>query len=817
MTTDLSIVPEEVLKEALLLMESKAKFDLQEAAQKNFMPFVHHVYDGFIEGSHHRQFAERLERVASGELKRLIINVPPRHTKSEFASYLLPAWFLGRNPKLKIIEATHNTDLATRFGRKVRDLIDDPEYRRIFPETKLREDNKSSGSWGTTAGGEYFACITPDTRVMTSFGPIEAGLVKVGDKLKNASGEVEVLEVYHSTHDATIHIGDLKCSANHPVWTVNRGWVEGADICLNDILCVVSIFDSLKVFIGRIIHGFMEHANVPPLVQHQVSLREPEKRKILLVRRARDLCVRALAGFSRIFSGYGGATVAYAHGGSDRQRWSVQPGELSLGDTSRSEQQQAHECAYRGQDDSGERSRFGRYAGDDTVSIGARSGASESREKAQSPLQEDGPPDDIGRLRRFALQFFGGGRSRNKPRQATKWFEKRLEGLYWRSQKLQGLLLGVRRAGPVTVETHAPRHFVNYLVSGDHTFFADGVLTHNCGVGAAMTGRGADLLVIDDPHSEQDALSPTAFEHAYEWYTSGPRQRLQPGAAIVVVMTRWGETDLTGRLLDRMASDPLADQWEVVEFPAILPNDKPLWPEFWTMEGLLSVKASLPAQKWEAQWQQKPTSSQSSIVKREWWQEWDKDKIPDVDYIIQAYDTAFGKSESADYSAITTWGIFNAEDGGGDNIILLDARKGRWNFPELKEVAFDEHKYWEPDLVLVEAKASGRPLIDELSLRGITALPFSPGKRKGGGGIDKVFRMNLVSPLFESGRVWYPKNKRFAEEVIEEMAAFPFGAHDDYCDSATLALMRFREGRFVRLQTDVEEEEYIPPRKREYY
>jgi len=495
MTTDLSIVPEEVLKEALLLMESKAKFDLQEAAQKNFMPFVHHVYDNFIEGAHHRKIAEKLEAVADGKLKRLIINMPPRHSKSEFASYLLPAWFLGRNPKLKIIETTHNTDLATRFGRKVRDLIDDPEYQRIFPETKLREDNKSSGSWGTTHGGEYYAA----------------------------------------------------------------------------------------------------------------------------------------------------------------------------------------------------------------------------------------------------------------------------------------------------------------------------------GVGSAITGRGADLLVIDDPHSEQDALSPTAFEHAYEWYTSGPRQRLQPGGSIIVVMTRWGTSDLTGRLLDRMASDPLADQWEVVEFPAILPNEKPLWPEFWDVEGLLSVKASLPAQKWEAQWQQKPVSSQSSIVKREWWQEWDKEKIPDVDYIIQAYDTAFGKSESADYSAITTWGIFNAENNGGDNIILLDARKGRWNFPELKEVAFDEHKYWEPDLVLVEAKASGRPLIDELSLRGITVLPFSPGKRKGGGGIDKVFRMNLVSPLFESGRVWYPNNKRFAEEVIEEMAAFPFGANDDYCDSATLALMRFREGRFVRLQTDVEEEEYIPPRKREYY
>ena len=487
---NLQALPEEALKEILALTEAKKNLDLREKAHENFMPFVHHVYENFIEGKHHRVIAKKLEAVARGELKRLIINMPPRHSKSEFASYLMPAWFLGRNPKLKIIQATHNTELAVRFGRKVRDLIDDPEYKVIFPETNLKEDNKGAGKWGTDKGAEYFAA----------------------------------------------------------------------------------------------------------------------------------------------------------------------------------------------------------------------------------------------------------------------------------------------------------------------------------GVGAAITGRGADLLVIDDPHSEQDALSESAFDNAYEWYTSGPRQRLQPGGAIIIVMTRWGKKDLTGRLLAQQGGDVMSDKWDVVEFPAILPSDNPLWPEFWEKDALLPIKASLPASKWNAQWQQQPTSSESAIIKREWWQMWDKPKIPPFKYILQAYDTAFSKKQTADYSAITTWGVFQPEEGGADHVILMDAQRGRWSFPELKEVAFEEYEYWEPDMVLVEAKATGTPLIDELRLRGIPALGFSPGK-----GTDKVSRMHMVAPLFEAGMVWAPEDKSFADDVIEEVVSFPNGDNDDFCDSMTLALMRFRRGGFISLAGEDDLEDDWRPKKREYY
>ena len=494
MSTNLQALPDEVLKETLLLEEQLKKLDTRDLARDKFMAYAKHVYDGFIEGRHHKIIAEKLEAIAEGKLKRLIVNMPPRHSKSEFASYLMPSWFLGRNPKLKIIQATMNTELAVRFGRKVRDLIADPIYAEIFPDTDLKQDSQAAGRWETSAGGEYFAA----------------------------------------------------------------------------------------------------------------------------------------------------------------------------------------------------------------------------------------------------------------------------------------------------------------------------------GVGAAMTGRGADLLIIDDPHSEQDALSSSAYDTAYEWYTSGPRQRLQPGGTIIIVQTRWSKKDLTGRLLGAQARDLMADQWDVVEFPAILPSGEPLWHEFWKKEELLKVKASLSVGKWNAQWQQNPTSEEVAMVKRDWWQLWEREDTPRLDYIIQSYDTAYSKKETADYSAITTWGVFEPKENGEQHLILLDAKKGRWSFPELKEIAVDQNEYWEPDMMLIEAKASGASLADELRMLNLPVTTFSPGRRKGGGGMDKTTRMHMVSPIFESGKVWYPDEK-FADEVIEEVASFPNGDHDDYCDSMTMALLRFRQGGFISLQGEDEPEDWFPRGAREYY
>ena len=466
-----------------------AQLDRNEKCQNEFLTFVRAMWPEFIAGRHHKIIAEKFERVARGELKRLIINMAPRHTKSEFASFLFPAWMMGRNPRMKIIQATHTTELAVNFGRKVKNLLETDEYKEVFPDVKLAADSKASGRWDTNRGGMYFAV----------------------------------------------------------------------------------------------------------------------------------------------------------------------------------------------------------------------------------------------------------------------------------------------------------------------------------GVGSNLAGRGGDLVVIDDPHSEQTAMSNNGFDDAWEWYTAGPRQRLQPGGSIVLVQTRWSEKDMTGQLLRSMAKDPLADQWEVVELPAIFESGDPCWPEFWSLEDLTAVRASIPPSKWNAQYQQNPTGEENAIIPRDWWKRWDREVVPQLEYVIQSYDTAFSKRETADFSAITTWGVFHPDEGDAPNLILLDSKKGRWDFPELKEVAYEQYSYWDPDTVIVEAKASGLPLTQELRQTGIPVVNFTPSK-----GADKVTRVHSVSPLFEAGMVWAP-DEVFADEMIEEVAAFPNGEYDDLVDSMTQALMRYRQGNFVRLPSDDWEDQEVSLKVHSYY
>ena len=348
-----------------------------------------------------------------------------------------------------------------------------------------------------------------------------------------------------------------------------------------------------------------------------------------------------------------------------------------------------------------------------------------------------------------------------------------------------------------------------WSTSGNGEYFA-------IGVGGTVTGKGADLLIIDDPHSEQEAAiaatNPEVYDKVYEWYSSGPRQRLQPGGAIIVVMTRWAKKDLTGRIV-KSSIEKDGDTWETIDFPAILPSGRALWPEFWDLKELEVLREELPISKWQAQYQQQPTSEEGALVKREWWKVWDQDYPPRCEFVIQSWDTAFTKNERSDYSACTTWGVFYMNENENDpHVILLDAYKARLEFPELKEKAFDMYKEFQPDAFIVEGKASGLPLIGELRRMGIPVSEFTPTR-----GNDKIARLNSVTDLFASGKVWAPE-KRWAEEVIEEMAAFPNSDHDDLVDSSTQALIRFRQGGFIRLPSDEPDEpQYFKSRRNAGY
>ena len=484
---------EEKKRRALELVRQYKKLRVQDDGKDNFLDFVKHVYAGYKIGPHHERLARIFEDVAAGKKKRVVVNIAPRHGKSELISYLAPAWFLGKYPQKKVIMASHTADLAVNFGRRVRNLVGSDSYKDIFPQVELQADSKSASRWGTNFQGEYFAI----------------------------------------------------------------------------------------------------------------------------------------------------------------------------------------------------------------------------------------------------------------------------------------------------------------------------------GVGGALAGRGADLFIIDDPHSEQEAKTGRAdvFLPAWEWFQSGPIQRLMPGGAIIVVMTRWSKLDLTGQIINQMVKNEDVDDWEVVEFPAILDNGEALWPEFWPVEELLAKKAALDIRYWNAQYMQNPVSEEGALIKREWWQIWEKEDPPQCEFVIMALDAAQEANNRADFNALTTWGVFFNEETNNYNIILLNSIKKRLEFPELKKLVLEEYKDWEPDAFIVEKKSNGAALYQELRRMGVPIGEFTPGK-----GQDKISRVNAVSDLFSSGIVWAPDH-RWAQEVIEECNDFPSGANDDLVDSTTLALLRFRQGGFIRLPSDEPEDLYalMPRRKAAYY
>jgi predicted phage terminase large subunit-like protein len=477
------------------LQEKDRRWELKKA-QNDPIAFAHRVYQGFKVGPHHRKLAKIFQDVLEGKKKRVIINIAPRMGKSEFSSYLFPAYFLGRYPEKKIIMATHTASLSEDFGRRVRNLIESEEYLEIFPDTVVADDQKAAGKWSTGAGGQYYAV----------------------------------------------------------------------------------------------------------------------------------------------------------------------------------------------------------------------------------------------------------------------------------------------------------------------------------GVGGALAGRGADLFVIDDPHSEQDMRtnSRLSFETAWSWFQTGPLQRLMPNGAIIIVMTRWSLVDLTGKLVDFNIKNPDSEPWEVVELPAILHEDtdkeKSLWPEQWPLDQLKAKKLQLDPRFWNAQYMQQPTSDTSALISRKSWRVWEEDDPPTCEYVIQSWDTAFETSNTADYSACTTWGVwYNEEEKMSPSLILLDAFKDRMAFPDLKATALKHYKEWKPDAFIVEKKAAGAPLIQELRAMGIPVQEFTPSR-----GNDKMVRLNAVSDLFASGKVWAP-DTRWAREVIEEVASFPVGEHDDYVDTVSQALLRYRQGGFIQLDSDEREDQYFRPRRAAYY
>ena len=793
----------------------------------DLIAFCQHMQEDYKVGVHHRRLAGLLEDIEGGRKDRICVSVAPRHGKSQLVSIYFAAWYMGRNPAHKVMLVSHTTDLAVDFGRKIRNLVASERYKEVFPDVSLASDSKSAGRWSTNMGGEFFACLSPDTPVHTLRGWVPAADVTLADRVVTPTGPEPVLALFNTSHGETIHVAGGAYSPDHLIWTENRGWVEARHVESTDLLRTESFLCSLRVSLWRLTHGYMEHAYVPTVVQHPIEVRKPEQREVSFVRRARHICLRAMAGVRQFLGRYGPPAHAGAYCGPNGQLGPLQPGELPLGDPDRAGQQQAHQRPHRGPDAGGTCTGVEFDARNIAVSYSARVSNlrdSEPEETKTGTLQDPGGTAAGRWLRRCAVSHLEHCRGRRLSGKPESRPEVGLAGLHGWTQKLCGVLLGIRFAGDVTRETHDARDFVNFRVGGQNTLFTGGVLTHNCGIGSALAGRGAHMLLIDDAHSEQDVLNGNfeVFKKAYEWFTYGARTRLMPGGRVAIIGTRWHMDDLIGRVTSDMVKNVDSDQYEVFEFPAILEvNDpetgaavqKALWPEFFDLPALLRTKASMPAFQWNAQYQQRPTAEEAALIKRDWWRIWEKDQPPACEYIIMSLDAAAETHNRADYTSLTTWGVFNNEEEGSHNIILLHAIKGRYEFPELKKMALEAYRDWEPDAFIVEKKSAGAALYQEMRRMGLPVSEYTPHRGTG----DKLARLNSVADIVSSGMCWVPE-RRWAEDLVEEIAAFPFGSNDDQVDSTVMALMRFRQGGFITLPTDDwEDSDPEPLRKVGYY
>lgn len=816
----LPLLPLEEQKVLLKMLDQYEHARKIELARTDFLTFAQLVDPNFKVGSHHRIINQVCNRIAKGELKRVIINIAPRHGKSHIMSYLFPAWYVGQHPEHKIIQATHTSDLSVDFGRKVRNLVGTEIYGKIFPKVGLSSDSKAAGKWNTNHEGEYYAvgvggalagrgahlCLAESTLVrVEGRGLIRADRVVLGDRLYGSDGFGTVTAIMESWHTESVSIdGAPGVTGNHPIWTANKGWVDASVLTTLDVLQRITLFDRLLVYKTTRKNRGKQHTRVQHLGVNAPTVQQSESSKLRKLWRQGSSSLRKVVKVFQLLSGYGAKTVTKTYDRPDRHDKRIQSGKLPLGGCGNSAEQQNKQhqdnCVWGNLDDStmGKENRVDarydiasippheydarRSAYDRAHVVGAEAGSADGKKYAKG-VADVRVARSYGEGYRYVKVF-----PTQQPNRKISIIERVLLGLY-HPRSLQKL-------------AHEPKRFLNFTVEGHNTYYInDTVLCHNC--------------VVDDPVSEQAVLSASsaAFEQSNNWFMSGPRQRLMPGGAICIIQTRWATNDMTGFLVENMINNPDGDKWEVVELPMELPSGEPLWPEFWSKQDIAKLKATLPSKYWQAQYQQNPTADEGALIKREWWQRWTRADPPRCEFTISAWDTAFEKNSKADYSAMTYWGVFkNEEDDDNYHLILLDARRERIEFPELKVWA---RKHWmedEPDFMVVEKKATGAPLIYEMRQMGIPIQEYTPVR-----GQDKVTRVNAISPLFETGRVWAPRT-RWAEEVIEECAAFPNGKHDDFVDTVSLALLRMRMGGLVRAAND-EDDTHIAKfkRRRTYY
>lgn len=786
-------------------------------ARTGLLNFIKFTKTDYEVNWHHELVCNEIDGfLKDPERKRLMLFVGPRRGKSEIVSRRLPAYAFGLDPDKQIIATSYGADLASSMNRDVQRIIDSTEYKLVFPDTFLNSrhvkhmskgsyvrtsDNfeivghkgayRSAGVGGGITGQGADLCFEAATKVLTKNGYTPISELKVGDWVWSFNHDTRKSELARVEAVRSRRVSDvvqvetsggrkMLCTPNHPFWTEERGYTR-AEYLKNDTVLIASgipvsekddsnykllqLPQSIRKAEIRIREVFKKWKrrfllrtnmfSCPPCCEEQTEVQNlweacKEKDFRLLLKR--------LQAKSKNFKRYFVSCLQQKHKAVESHNKILFDDLQGLSPLHSNERQRESEVQRRNRQH-----------------LSSNISKDETFNKAEGQFS-------VYNLSASEEITYSSYRREQEEQQSEESHNTMSQLPYSAPQVYKDSISSVSEYSGDEVTVY------DIQVERNHNFFAEDVLVHNC--------------IIDDPLKDwKEAMSPVRKQAVYDWYTSTLYTRLSAEGKVIIVLTRWAEDDLAGRLLKEAEANPEADQWEVISLPEIFEGDNEhvhamdprsegdlLWPSKYSAKNIAKVKASVGSKVWASLFQQQPTPGDGTTFKSQWFGYYKE--LPEFDYTMASWDCTFNDSSGSDFVAGTVWGVK------GINKYLIYLVNERLSFTNtLKEILKTCVMF--PDLrgTIIENKANGPAILSVIESKIPRILKYTPTD-------SKVARAEAVSPVFEAGQIflpdmYYAKNRETMPWIaqllpmfIDQFKAFPFGKNDDMVDSTVQFLLK---------------------------